>query len=138
MGKTTEKLQPSMLALVPWAYAHRRWLELHPDARYDPAPLRYKLHRDLGKDGQEAAAYAPQQRLRAEGACPTCDWPAGERGFVRFCFPAGHELFGRPICCPECWPEPYGEAPGVVDSELAVALEPKWQARLRQPQVAGR
>jgi hypothetical protein len=39
-------------------------------------------------------------------SCPVC----GGFRFVRMAFPIGHQFFGAAICCPRCWPQPFGHA----------------------------
>lgn len=98
--------------LIPWDYANRRWregVERYPDDYRDTRP---------------PERYRPDDRPR----CETCGWPLGQRGFVRMSFPRGHELFGKAICCPDCWPEPFGHAEGGKLSQPAQRLAGLWRS----------
>jgi hypothetical protein len=77
-----------LLDLVPFEYAAYRWRELPLTERYD---------RDKPTRGDPGP-----------NRCKTCGAMIGSMGFIRMCYPVGHELFGRAICCPECWPSPFG------------------------------
>ncbi len=108
-----EEREAGMYDLVPYDYAHGCWERLPADMRYDPVP---PSHEEPEKDGSHRR-------------CPTCQWPAGQRGFVRLAFPAGHELFGRAICCPRCWPAPFGHGQGGL-SRSAQKVAAMWQNAL--------
>lgn len=45
---------------------------------------------------------------------------------VRLPFPIGHRLFGRAICCPDCWPAPFGRAVGEL-SDRAQTIANLWR-----------
>lgn len=53
---------------------------------------------------------APNVYAIPDGHCPRCGFPPGQPGFVRLDFPIAHPLFGKMICCPRCWPPPWGES----------------------------
>ena len=117
--------------LVPSDYARRAYGELHPDDRLDaepPAP-RWIPQRD-----KLICRHCHQERERCR-CCPTCGFPPGERGFLRLPFPRGHELFGRSICCPECWPWPFGHQAITANSRALSARSHEIAAMWDREQV---
>jgi len=90
--------------LIPFDYALRRYNALPqlPTLPWDPTT--YCGLKDMLTAAERAVA------------CPVCHSVA-MRGFVRMTFPIGHELFGRAICCPRCWPEPFGHAEGQLSGK---------------------
>ena len=84
--------------LVPFEYAWQRYNALKEKPTYSFNPHQYRSVRDLPS---------------GTGGCPVCHF-VNERGFIRMSFPIGHELFGRLICCPHCWPKPFGHAEGML------------------------
>jgi len=58
--------------------------------------------------------------------CTTCRCRPGEWGFVRLPFPLHHRFFGQPICCPHCWPEPFGYGTGIL-TEAAKRIAAMWR-----------
>lgn len=104
--------EPNLYDLVPYEYALWRWQQVlgrNPDNAYDkrpPAPVRVPTE-------------MPE--------CPVCHMPSGSKGFIRMCFPIGHELFGKAICCPRCWPAPFGMARNGTLSKAALKIELMWE-----------
>lgn len=98
--------------LVPFGYAQRAHAALHPDARLDTAPPEPRW---IEQGDQRICRHCGRESGRCQ-CCPTCGFPKGERGFLRMPFPPGHELFGRTICCPACWPWPFGNRPVTADA----------------------
>lgn len=93
---------------IPYTYAASEWRALR-----------------VGRGGGNARlADAQHGPLDVMGCCKFCGFPIGRRGFVRLPFPIGHRLFGRAICCPECWPPPFGRARrGTLSGEVAEIAE---------------
>lgn len=115
-----------LLDLIPYDVAYREWSQLRPDLRYDPPPRAYIPARYRNDPSYVPEPPPPPVRVRHDGACPVCGWPQGERGFVRLPFPPGHRFMGRAICCPRCWPWPFGEAPDGVLSGQARQIASMW------------
>ena len=61
--------------------------------------------------------------------CPTCGTPADQRGFVRMVFPIGHPFFGRAVCCPRCWPAPFGKGKGTLSTKSQKVAQ-MWQSAI--------
>lgn len=122
-------IEARMLDLIPYAYALRRLYELPPEEREDLLPGRYVPRRFAGRpeEAEKLRPATPTAKPLPDGACPRCHWPRGEKGFVRLPFPPGHELFARAICCPECWPPPFGKAGGIVQSDSAAEIAELWE-----------
>ncbi len=121
-----------MFELVPFEYALREWRNLPPDERYDTVGAeRYVPARMRTQPAAlaERTAAPPKRPARQPGECPECGFPRGERGFVRFRFPLGHELFGKLVCCRRCWPWPFGENPEGSLSPRARDIAAAWDRR---------
>ena len=113
-------VEPDMWKYVPWDYAVKEWEGLRladkcPDDSF--APLR--------TGSQPPGAHEATE-------CPTCGWPLTQRGFVRMLFPVGHRLFGKAICCPSCWPAPFGHARSGYLSDKLLQVAAKWDEVLRE------
>lgn len=111
MATQTTRRDPDLYLLVPYEYARRRHEE---GLRRAPEEFR---------DRQPPAPRPPSDRP----VCPVCGAGPGRRGFIRMPFPPGHELFGKAICCPRCWPSPFGSAPGGHLGQIARDLAGPWQ-----------
>lgn len=99
-------LKEKMMGLVPFDYALNAYRQLD---------LRGRTLSVIDKFLLDNAT-----RHKREGdVCRICGFPRGERGFIMMLFPVGHPLFGKSICCPECWPAPFGHAYGDLDGEVA-------------------
>ena len=110
--------EPRKDDLIPYRFARNQWEALPFGMRYaetKPAP---------GQPGRERV----EDRI---ARCSVCGYPLGTRGFVRMHFPVGHQLFGKAICCPECWPAPFGAARSGGLSENARKIAEKWEPILR-------
>ena len=111
--RSAEKPPMRMHDLIPFSYAQRRWNQLPMRHRYPEQPV--------PRDSRDESV----------DCCPTCRWPLGTPGFVSFWFPVGHELFGKAICCPDCWPPPFGNARGVL-TETAEKIAAMWESVLHR------
>lgn len=109
------KRDPELHDLVPYDYALWRWTE---GVRRSP-----ESYRDTRVPFTQPASDRP--------VCPVCAWPFSQRGFVRMPFPRGHELFGKAICCPKCWPQPFGHAATGNLDKNAVKIKAMWEALYR-------
>ena len=112
--KIAARAEPKLYDLIPFEFAQRQWRALPQSARFSEEKPE---HSDWTRDD--------------EMHCPICGWPLSERGFVRMHFPIGHELFGKAICCPECWPAPFGHAQRGRLSQNAEQLADRWERMLR-------
>lgn len=107
MRPQIETRSVQQLDLIPFDIAMREWKRLGPN-KYD---LQLVQKAELGD---------------IEYNCPTCRFPPGVRGFVRLPWPVGHRFFGRAICCPDCWPTPFGHGSGIL-SETAQKIAVLWR-----------
>ena len=104
-------VEPDMWKYVPWDYAVREWEGLGLADKCPDSP-------------QPPGAHEATE-------CQTCGWPLTQRGFVRMLFPVGHRLFGKAICCPTCWPAPFGHARSGYLSDKLLQVAAKWDEVLR-------
>lgn len=117
--RTTGRPEARREDLIPFRFARSQWEALPFDSKL----TREKLTQ-LERDGERV----PDTTVR----CRACGYPLGTRGFVRMHFPSGHQLFGKAICCPDCWPAPFGNAhSGGGLSENARKIAEKWEPILR-------
>lgn len=88
-----------MWDLIPFSFALKSWQKLPMTERYPKI--------------------APERAVRESDipCCPTCRFDAGKRGFVQFHVPVSHQLYGKAVCCPDCWPAPFGRARGFLSKK---------------------
>lgn len=126
---------PRLYDFVPFDYALRCWRNLAPDARYDTVERKRYIPARFRKvlfPPDEEPIEPPAPRVYPAGRCQRCGGSREQPGFVRFCFPVGHELFGKPICCPECWPAPFGSAGGLPQSDVLESIGKAWERKMRE------
>ena len=118
-----------MLLLVPHAYALRCWRALPEDDRYDYVPHRRYIPARYARrqDELDAEDTRPVPRTIPAGHCQVCGAGPDEPCFVRLHYPVSHQLFGAAICCPRCWPAPFGDAPGIVQGDDAAEIAALWE-----------
>ncbi len=104
--KKDTDISKQMWDFVPYDYAIRELKALHVQDRY--------VEREQGAFSEL-------------GHCKCCGFPLTERGFVRLPFPVGHRLFGKAVCCPLCWPEPFGHAARGLIGDGLVEIASAWR-----------
>ena len=112
------KPEPRRDDLIPYKFALSQWRAL-------PFGMRYS------ESKPESDAHPIDRVPDTYDRCPTCHAILGDRGFIRMHFPVGHQLFGKAICCPSCWPAPFGESRSGALSENARKIAEKWEPILR-------
>ena len=70
---------------------------LQQHRQVDPARLRFRFNATMYDSVKDTVPKADRGAV-----CRVCHSPNGTPGFVRFDWPMGHPLFGKPIPCPAC------------------------------------